>query len=75
MILCYEIFIASSEATRAAETAAKLARSSGIGRNVQWANQKTLLADIRFINPENSHYWIMHFRRFFARVANFIPRS
>jgi tRNA/rRNA methyltransferase len=28
---------------------------------------KTLLAEIGFLNPENPDYWMMHWRRFFAR--------
>ena len=33
-----------------------------------YAQIKTLLADIEFLNPENPEYWMMHIRRFFARA-------
>ena len=67
MILCYEIFIASSEAGSAAEAAPKLARSQEL--EGMYGQIKTLLADIEFINPENPDYWMMHLRRFFARAG------
>jgi len=62
MILCYEIFIASSIA---AEVTPKLALSSeteGMYRQI-----KDLLAKIGFLNPENPEYWMLDLRRFFAR--------
>ncbi len=65
MILCYEIFIASSAAVTRAETTSKLALSSEL--EGMYGQIKTLLADIEFLNPENPDYWMMHLRRFFAR--------
>jgi tRNA/rRNA methyltransferase len=67
MILCYEILIASSGATVAAETIPKLALSSEL--EGMYGQIKTLLADIEFLNPENPDYWIMHLRRFFTRAG------
>jgi tRNA/rRNA methyltransferase len=72
MILCYEIFIASSAATTGAQATPKLARSEEL--EGMYGQIKTLLADIEFINPENPDYWMMHLRRFFAARA-FIPRG
>ncbi len=65
MILCYEIFIASSAATTSAAATPKLALSSEL--EGMYGQIKTLLADIEFLNPENPDYWMMHLRRFFAR--------
>ena len=64
MILCYEIFIASSATATLAATS-KLALSSEL--EGMYGQIKTLLADIEFLNPENPDYWMMHLRRFFAR--------
>lgn len=65
MILCYEIFIASSGAAGKEEATPKLALSSEL--EGMYGQIKTLLADIGFLNPENPDYWMMHIRRFFAR--------
>jgi tRNA/rRNA methyltransferase len=67
MILCYEIFIASSPATTVAEATPKLARSEEL--EGMYGQVKTLLADIEFLNPENPDYWMMHLRRFFTRAG------
>ena len=67
MILCYEIFIASSPATSATEVTPKLARSEEL--EGMYGQIKTLLADIGFLNPENPDYWMMHLRRFFTRAG------
>ena len=67
MILCYEIFMASSGAAAAREATPKLARSSEL--EGMYDQIKTLLADIGFLNPENPDYWMMHVRRFFARAG------
>jgi len=67
MILCYEIFIASSAATTGAEAAPKLALSPEL--EGMYGQIKTLLADIEFLNPENPDYWMMHLRRFFGRAS------
>jgi tRNA/rRNA methyltransferase len=65
MILCYEIFIASSGVSKTEEVAPKLARSQEL--EGMYGQIKTLLAEIEFINTENPDYWMMHLRRFFAR--------
>jgi tRNA/rRNA methyltransferase len=67
MILCYEIFTASSSATTTTEAIPKLALSSEL--EGMYGQIKTLLADIEFLNPENPDYWMMHLRRFFGRVG------
>jgi tRNA/rRNA methyltransferase len=67
MILCYEIFIASSAATTGAQATPKLALSSEL--EGMYGQIKTLLADIEFLNPENPDYWMMHLRRFFGRAS------
>ena len=67
MILCYEIFIASSPVTTGAQATPKLALSSEL--EGMYEQIKTLLADIEFLNPENPDYWMMHLRRFFGRVS------
>jgi tRNA/rRNA methyltransferase len=67
MILCYEIFTASSAAAAGAQATPRLARSEEL--EGMYGQIKTLLADIEFINPENPDYWMMHLRRFFARSA------
>ena len=67
MILCYEIFTASSEAATIATATPKLALSSeleGMYRQIE-----ALLAEIEFINHENPDYWMMHLRRFFSRAG------
>jgi tRNA/rRNA methyltransferase len=67
MILCYEIFVASSTATSVAEATPKLALASeteGMYRQI-----KDLLAEIGFLNPENPEYWMLDLRRFFARAG------
>jgi len=67
MILCYEIFTASSAATTAATATPKLALSKEL--EGMYGQIKTLLADIEFSNPENPDYWMMHLRRFFSRTG------
>ena len=67
MILCYEIFIASSTAPSAAEATPKLALSSeteGMYKQI-----KELLGKIGFLNPENPEYWMLDLRRFFSRAG------
>ena len=66
MILCYEIFTASSAATRLSEATPKLAMSKEL--EGMYGQIKALLADIEFLNPENPEYWMMHLRRFFSRA-------
>lgn len=67
MILCYEIFVASSPADSTKETPPKLARSEEL--EGMYGQIKTLLDDIGFLNRENPDYWMMHVRRFFNRVG------
>ena len=67
MILCYEIFTASSAATTLATATPKLALSKEL--EGMYGQIKTLLADIEFSNPENPDYWMMHLRRFFSRAG------
>ena len=64
MILCYEIFIASSVA---AEVTPKLALSSET--EGMYLQIKDLLAQIGFLNPENPEYWMLDLRRFFSRAG------
>jgi tRNA/rRNA methyltransferase len=65
MILCYEIFIASSTAGTAAEATPKLALSSET--EGMYLQIKELLGKIGFLNPENPEYWMLDLRRFFSR--------
>jgi tRNA/rRNA methyltransferase len=67
MILCYEIFTASSTATISSTVTPKIARSEEL--EGMYGQIKTLLADIEFLNPENPDYWMMHLRRFFSRTG------
>jgi len=67
MILCYEIFIASSSAATAAEATPKLALSSEL--EGMYGQIKDLLANIGFLNPENPEYWMLDLRRFFSRAG------
>jgi tRNA/rRNA methyltransferase len=67
MILCYEIFTASSAAAAGTEVTPKLALSSEL--EGMYGQIKTFLADIEFLNPENPDYWMMHLRRFFSRSS------
>ena len=66
MILCYEIFTASSTPTRLSEATPTLAMSKEL--EGMYGQIKALLADIEFLNPENPEYWMMHLRRFFSRA-------
>jgi tRNA/rRNA methyltransferase len=67
MILCYEVFIASSAAATAAEATPKLALSSEL--EGMYGQIKDLLAKIGFLNPENPEYWMLDLRRFFSRAG------
>jgi tRNA/rRNA methyltransferase len=67
MILCYEIFVASSPADSSKETPRKLARSEEL--EGMYGQIKSLLDDIGFLNRENPDYWMMHVRRFFSRAG------
>jgi len=72
MILCYEIYIASSLAVAALETKPKLALSSEL--EGMYGQIKDLLARIGFFNPENPDYWMLDVRRFFSRCG-LLPRE
>lgn len=67
MILCYEIFIATSSVATVAEATPKLALSSEL--EGMYGQIKDLLAKIGFLNPENPEYWMLDLRRFFARAG------
>jgi tRNA/rRNA methyltransferase len=67
MILCYEIFIASSTAATAAAATPKLALSSEL--EGMYGQIKDLLGKIGFLNPENPEYWMLDLRRFFSRAG------
>ena len=67
MILCYEIFIATSSAATAAEATPKLALSSEL--EGMYGQIKDMLAKIGFLNPENPEYWMLDLRRFFSRAG------
>jgi tRNA/rRNA methyltransferase len=63
MILCYEIFLATLSPIE--EAPPKWARSEEL--EGMYGQIKTLLSEIGFLNPENPDYWMLHWRRFFAR--------
>lgn len=67
MILCYEIFIATSAGVSAEEAPPKLALSSEL--EGMYGQIKELLAKIGFLNPENPEYWMLDLRRFFSRAG------
>jgi len=67
MILCYEIFVASSPVDATKEASPKRALSSEL--EGMYGQIKTLLDDIGFLNRENPDYWMMHVRRFFNRAG------
>lgn len=67
MILCYEIFIASSTAASASEATPKLALASEL--EGMYGQIKDLLGKIGFLNPENPEYWMLDLRRFFSRTG------
>jgi tRNA/rRNA methyltransferase len=69
IILCYEIFIASSAVTTGAAATQKLALSSEL--EGMYGQIKAMLSEIGFLNPENPDYWMMDLRRFFARSGLF----
>lgn len=67
MILCYEIFMATSAAASAGDATPKLALSSEL--EGMYGQIKELLAKIGFLNPENPEYWMLDLRRFFSRAG------
>lgn len=64
MILCYEIFIAGSEANE--EFAPRMATRHEL--DGMYDQLKDILVRISYINSENPDYWLNHFRRFFTRL-------
>jgi len=64
MILCYEIFIAGSEADQ--EFAPRLASRHEL--DGMYGQLKDILMRISYINPENPDYWLNNFRHFFSRL-------
>ena len=67
MILCYEIFIATSSAAVAGEAKPKMALSSEL--EGMYGQIKELLSRVGFLNPENPEYWMLDLRRFFSRAG------
>ncbi len=64
MIVCYEIFLASTAVPdRFKPRLAPSVELEGMYRQIQ-----DLFVRIGFINPQNPDYWMMNVRRFFARV-------
>jgi tRNA/rRNA methyltransferase len=63
MIICYEIFLATSE--RPAEVMPRLANSFEL--EGMYDHLKEVLLKIGFINPQNPEHWIGNIRRFLSR--------
>jgi len=66
MILCYEIFIASSTAAFPEEAQPRIALASEL--EGLYGQLKHLLGKIGFLNPENPEYWMLDLRRLFSRL-------
>ena len=64
MILCYEIFIAQN--ARTGMFTPRLATSTEL--EGMYDQLEGLLSKIGYLNPQNPDYWMMHIRRFLARV-------
>ncbi len=64
MVLCYEIFIAGSEAN--SEFTPRLASRHEL--DGMYDQLKDVLMRISYINPENPDYWMNNFRHFFTRL-------
>jgi tRNA/rRNA methyltransferase len=64
MILCYEIFIV--QASRAGVFTPRLATSAEL--EGMYDQMEGVLSKIGYLNPQNPEYWMMHIRRFLARV-------
>lgn len=67
MIVCYEIFTASSAGGGAEKAAQKLALASEL--EGMYGQLRALLTNIGFLNPENPEYWMLDVRRFFSRTG------
>jgi tRNA/rRNA methyltransferase len=68
MIVCYEIFVASSAST---EGKSAIIPKQALASELEgmYGQIKMLLADIGFLNPENPDHWMLHLRRFFSRAG------
>ena len=64
MVICYEVFLANREDTRAFTP--RLATHREL--EDMYGQLKKTLIHINFINPENPDYWMGHVRRFFSRL-------
>jgi tRNA/rRNA methyltransferase len=63
MILCYEIFTASSGSKKIAPRLASSGELEGMYEHIQEVSLR-----IGFINPQNPEYWMTSIRRFISRV-------
>jgi tRNA/rRNA methyltransferase len=63
LVVAYEIFMASTEATF--ETAPRLANSFEL--EGMYAHLKDVLMKVGFINPQNPEHWMLNIRRFLSR--------
>jgi tRNA/rRNA methyltransferase len=64
MLICYEIFIASS--TAESEFLPRLANRLELDN--MYDHLREILIRISFINPQNPDYWMNNLRRFFSRL-------
>jgi tRNA/rRNA methyltransferase len=64
MIICYEIFRASSEKQQ--NFTPKLATAGEL--EGMYSQLRDMFIKIDFINPENPDYWMSHVRRFLSRI-------
>ena len=64
MIICYEIFLASSEPS--SKPLPRLANRFEL--EGMYEHLKDVLLKIGFINPQNPEYWMLNIRRFFSRL-------
>lgn len=65
MIVCYEIFLASSD--EATEVTPRLANTFEL--EGMYAHLKDVLTKIGFIDPQNPEHWMLNVRRFLSRVT------
>jgi tRNA/rRNA methyltransferase len=64
MILCYELFVA----TTAPPAAFRPRLASSAELEGMYGHLRDVLTRIGFINTQNPEYWMLHVRRLFARV-------
>ncbi len=67
MILCYEIFAARGAPLETFTS--RLATSGEL--EPMYAQMRTLLMEMGFLNPQNPEHWMMHIRRFLSRTPLF----